>query len=66
MVWIQFLGLSLLFYNESMLLTMATTIGTLIKIDTNTLNITRGKFVRVCIEVDLIKTSGELSMARGY
>jgi len=32
---------------------MASAIGCLIKVDTNTLKVERGKFARVCVEVDL-------------
>lgn len=32
---------------------MASALGRLIKVDTNTLRVERGKFVRVCIEIDL-------------
>jgi hypothetical protein len=55
LVWIRFPGLNLLFYDESFLLALASTVGTPIKVDTNTLNVERGRFARICVEIDLTK-----------
>ncbi|XP_045792034.1 uncharacterized protein LOC123886793 [Trifolium pratense] len=55
LVWIRFPGLNLLFYDESFLLALASTIGTPVKVDTNTLNVERGRFARICVEIDLTK-----------
>jgi len=52
-VWICFPGLNLVYYDKSFLLAMASAIGHPIKVDTNTLKVERGKFARVCVEVDL-------------
>lgn len=52
-VWVRFPGLNLVYYDESFLLAMASAIGRLIKVDTNTLKVERGKFARFCVEVDL-------------
>jgi len=52
-VWVRFPGLNLIYYDESFLLAMASAIGRSIKVDTNTLKVERGKFARVCVEVDL-------------
>jgi hypothetical protein len=52
-VWIRFPGLNLVYYDESFLLAMASAIGRPIKVDTNTLKVERGKFARVCVEIDL-------------
>ncbi|XP_045810073.1 uncharacterized protein LOC123904449 [Trifolium pratense] len=52
-VWVRFPGLNLVYYDESFLLAMASAIGRPIKVDINTLNVERGKFARVCVEVDL-------------
>lgn len=52
-VWVRFPGLNLVYYDESFLLAMASAIGRPIKVDTNTLKVERGKFARVCVEVDL-------------
>lgn len=55
MVWIRFPGLNLYFYDESILLALATRVGSPIKANENTLDFTRGRVARVCIEVDLNK-----------
>nr|KYP67224.1 Transposon TX1 uncharacterized [Cajanus cajan] len=54
-VWVRFPGLGIMFYDESVLLTIASTIGTPIKVDLNTLNMARGRFARVCVEIELDK-----------
>ncbi|XP_045804092.1 uncharacterized protein LOC123897478 [Trifolium pratense] len=53
LVWIRFPGLNLLYYDESVLLGLALVVGTPIKVDTNTLKVERGRFARVCVEIDL-------------
>lgn len=55
MVWVRFPGLNLIYYDESILMTMASTIGKPIKVDANTLDVRRGRFARVCVEIDLTK-----------
>jgi hypothetical protein len=55
LVWIRFPGLNLLFYDESFLLALTTTIGTPVKVNTNTLNVESGRFARICVEIDLTK-----------
>jgi len=55
MVWIRFSGLNLFYYDESVSMAMASTVGRPIKVDTNTLDVTRGRYVRVCVEVNLNK-----------
>ncbi|XP_045792004.1 uncharacterized protein LOC123886756 [Trifolium pratense] len=52
-VWVRFPGLNLVYYDESFLMAMASAIGRPIKVDTNTLKVERGRFARVCVEVDL-------------
>ncbi|PNY14400.1 hypothetical protein L195_g011081 [Trifolium pratense] len=52
-VWIRFPGLNLVYYDESFLMAMASAIGRPIKVDINTLKVERGRFARVCVEVDL-------------
>nr|KYP61063.1 hypothetical protein KK1_023487 [Cajanus cajan] len=42
-----------MFYDESVLLTIASAIGKPVKVDLNTLNMTRGRFPRVCVEINL-------------
>lgn len=53
MVWVRFPGLNVHYYNGSVLMGMATTIEKPIKVDQNTLNIERGRFPLVCVEIDL-------------
>lgn len=55
MVWIRFPGLNLVYYDESFLLALASTVGTPVKVDTNTLKVERGCFARICVEIDLTK-----------
>ncbi|XP_020235892.1 uncharacterized protein LOC109815553 [Cajanus cajan] len=44
LVWVRFPGLGVMFYDESVLLTIASAIGKPVKVDLNTLNMTRGRF----------------------
>ncbi|XP_020211516.1 uncharacterized protein LOC109796245 [Cajanus cajan] len=53
LVWIRFPGLGVMFYDESVLLTIASAIGKPVKVDLNTLNMTRGRFARACVEINL-------------
>lgn len=54
-VWVRFPGLNLLYYDESVLLGLASVVGRPIKVDQNTLRVERGRFARVCVEIDLSK-----------
>lgn len=51
----RFLELSLMYYSEDVLYALASSIGTLVKIDINTHLATRVHFARVCVEIDLTK-----------
>lgn len=53
MVWVRFPGMNLVYYDESILLAMAYVIGKPIKVDQRTLSVDRGRFARVCVEIDL-------------
>ncbi|MCI02300.1 hypothetical protein A2U01_0023332, partial [Trifolium medium] len=53
LVWIRFPGLNLVYYDESVLLGLASVVGTPVKVDTNTLKVERGRFARICVEIDL-------------
>lgn len=53
MVWVRIPSLNLLFYDESFLLALASMVGQPVKVDTHTLKIARGRFARVCVEIDL-------------
>jgi hypothetical protein len=55
LVWIRFPSLGMEYYDESLLLALATAVGTPVKVDMHTLDASRGKFARVCIEIDLDK-----------
>lgn len=43
----------MLFFDESFILTVASGIGKPINVDLHTLRVARGRFARVCVEVDL-------------
>ncbi|OMO81305.1 reverse transcriptase [Corchorus capsularis] len=53
--WIRFPELPVEFYDERFLLALGNTVGKEIKVDRNTHFASRGKFARVCVEVDLTK-----------
>ncbi|XP_020203712.1 uncharacterized protein LOC109789219 [Cajanus cajan] len=53
LVWIRFPSLGMEYYDESVLLALATAVGRPVKVDFMTMNATRGKFARVCVEIDL-------------
>jgi hypothetical protein len=55
LVWIRFPSLGMEYYDESLLLALVTAVGRSIKVDIRTLDASRGKFARVCIEIDLDK-----------
>jgi hypothetical protein len=53
LVWIRFPSLGMEYYDESLLLALASAIGSLVKVDMHTLDASRGKFARVCVEINL-------------
>ncbi|XP_057444439.1 uncharacterized protein LOC130736653 [Lotus japonicus] len=53
LAWIRIPGLNAAFYDESFLMSVAQVIGTPIRVDINTLRGNRGKFARICVELDL-------------
>ncbi|XP_057432086.1 uncharacterized protein LOC130724831 [Lotus japonicus] len=55
MVWLRFPGLNPAFYEESFLLALAAVIGKPVKIDGATLDMHRGRYARVCVEIELSK-----------
>lgn len=55
LAWVWFPSLNMVYYNESFLLRVASTLGKLIKVDLTTLNVECDRFARVCIEVYLSK-----------
>ena len=52
-VWIRFPSVNMMYYNESVIMALANRVGRHIRVDFNTQHYTRGKFARVCMEVDL-------------
>lgn len=46
----------LVYYDESFLPALAATVGVPLKMDSNTLNVERGRSPRICVEIDLILT----------
>ncbi|GAU49878.1 hypothetical protein TSUD_408170 [Trifolium subterraneum] len=55
MVWIRIPSLNLVYYDESLLWALASMVGTPIKVDLHTLKVARGRFARMCVEIDLTK-----------
>lgn len=53
-VWIRFPSLGMEYYDESVLLALASAVGTLIRVDMKTRDASRGKYARVCVELYLI------------
>ncbi|XP_026442647.1 uncharacterized protein LOC113342267 [Papaver somniferum] len=56
MVWVQFPGLSLEYWDEETLFTISRAIGTPIKVDAATLQFQSGYYAKVLIEIDLAKS----------
>jgi hypothetical protein len=55
MVWIRIPSLNLVYYDESVLWALASMVGTPVKVDLHTLRVARGRFARICVEVDLTR-----------
>lgn len=53
MVRVHFPGLKVLYFNENLLLAIAATIGKPTRVDHNTINVERGRFAKVYMEIDL-------------
>lgn len=53
LVWIRIPCLGMEYYEESVLLALATAVGKPIKVDLRTLKGSRGRFARVCVEIPL-------------
>jgi hypothetical protein len=54
-VWVRFSGLPIEYYDKSILSIIGNRIGRTVKVDRNTLLQERGKYARLCVEVDLTK-----------
>lgn len=55
LVWIRFPDLPLELYDEEILLKMGNSIGHVVKVGATTLAASRGRYVRICVELDLSK-----------
>ncbi|XP_057426555.1 uncharacterized protein LOC130719985 [Lotus japonicus] len=55
LAWIRIPGLNVAFYNESYLMSAARAIGKPVRLDRGTLRAERGRFARICVELDLDK-----------
>ncbi|XP_057452752.1 uncharacterized protein LOC130744598 [Lotus japonicus] len=55
LVWIRIPGLNATYFDASFLMSVAKLVGTPIRVDMNTLTAERGKFARICVELDLTK-----------
>ncbi|RYR65534.1 hypothetical protein Ahy_A03g011470 [Arachis hypogaea] len=53
--WVKLPGLAIEYYNRTILRKIGNIIGRTLKIDSNTAEVSRGKFARLCVEVALIK-----------
>ncbi|KAG5079502.1 hypothetical protein JHK86_003567 [Glycine max] len=52
-------AIRMVYYDDSVLLTIALAMGTPLRVDMNTANLVRGRFTRVCIEIDLTVLVGK-------
>lgn len=55
LVWIRFPEVPIEFFEESVLLQMGNLVGRAVKVDDTTMEVSRGRFARVCVEIDLSK-----------
>ncbi|KAL8150227.1 hypothetical protein V2J09_020035 [Rumex salicifolius] len=53
--WVRLSGLSMVLYEEHVLFGIAAAIGNPIRVDLNTLTTARGKFARICVEINITK-----------
>ena len=53
--WVQFLGMSIQYYNKSVLFAISGVVGKFMKVDYNTGEAQRGKFAKVAVEINLLK-----------
>ncbi|XP_016206247.1 LIM domain-containing protein A-like [Arachis ipaensis] len=54
-VWVRLPGLAIEYYNRTILEKIGSIVGRTLKVDTNTKSVSRGKYARICVEVDLDK-----------
>lgn len=53
LVWIRFPSLGMEYYDESVLMALAAAVGRPIRVDVRTAEVSRGRFARVYVEIDL-------------
>ncbi|XP_028086504.1 uncharacterized protein LOC114287372 [Camellia sinensis] len=54
-IWVRFPNLPIEYYNEKVLFHIAKALGVPLKVDINIAMVARGKYARVCVEIDLQK-----------
>ncbi|KAK2387120.1 zinc ion binding / nucleic acid binding protein [Trifolium repens] len=64
-VWVRISGLPIEYYDAKVLKTIGNKIGSTVKVDKNTLMQERGKYARICVEVDLTKSLLAMFMIKG-
>jgi hypothetical protein len=52
-VWVRFSKMNLVYYNESITLLMTSAMERPIKVEKRLLNVDRGRFIRICVKIDL-------------
>lgn len=55
LVWVRLPSLPLEFFHESILKRIGNKLGRAVKIDVHTMTVSRGKYARICVEMDLQK-----------
>ena len=55
LAWVRLSGLPIEYYVEDFLVKVGNIVGKVVKVDSQTLEVTRGKYARICVEVDLKK-----------
>ena len=55
MVWARLSGLNMLYFEESVIRTIAAAIGRPVKVDLVTKSMEKGRYAKVCVEIDLAK-----------
>ncbi|KAK2384311.1 zinc ion binding / nucleic acid binding protein [Trifolium repens] len=64
-VWVRISGLPIEYYDSRVLKHIGNKIGSTVKVDKNTLMQERGKYARICVEVDLSKSLLAMFMIKG-
>jgi hypothetical protein len=64
-VWVRIAGLPIEYYDARVLKSIGNKIGSTVKVDKNTLMQERGKYARICVEVDLTESLLAMFMIKG-